>query len=359
MNKTLRQFLDSLTDWVWEMDVNGIHTYSNDAVEEILGYKPEELIGRHVSMFWPVESATPEHVKIFNRELKDGEAWQHYRGRFRHKDGQLKILESSGEPLFDGDGKLVGFRGIDRDIEQTLKYEQELEDSRQEYQELSEKLAWENEFKTLLLDIISHDILNPMNVISGFSEMLSEEQPGNEKIAAIHSSSHRLMGVIANAHALTQISLGESVELTPTRLEPLILQATTEFEAILHSKNIALVMNIPEDIIVPANPILVEVFKNYISNALKYAQGTQVLTICAKVEENHILVEVQDEGATLATEVQVKIFERGVQLNKQHGGGGLGLAIVRRIARAHGATVGVRALQPRGNAFFLRLPQSG
>ncbi len=128
-NTELRRFLNSLTDWVWEMDVNGIHTYSNDAVKTILGYEASELIGRHVSMFWPQEFATPEKIEMFNVDLKEGVPWQHFRGRFRHKNGEMKILESSAEPLYDEQGELIGFRGIDRDIEETIQHEQELEKS--------------------------------------------------------------------------------------------------------------------------------------------------------------------------------------------------------------------------------------
>ncbi|MBC8375065.1 MAG: PAS domain S-box protein [FCB group bacterium] len=207
VNTELRRFLDSLTDWVWEMDVNGIHTYSNNAVQTILGYEARELIGRHVSMFWPIELATPEKIDTFNTELKDGVPWQHFRGRFRHKNGDLKILESSGEPLFDEGGKLIGFRGVDRDIEQSILHEEALQKSNDKYKDLAEKLEWENEFKSLLLDIINHDIMNPVNAIYGISDMLRDESPENKMIQTINSSSLRLIEVISNARALTQISM--------------------------------------------------------------------------------------------------------------------------------------------------------
>lgn len=358
MNKTLRQFLDSLTDWVWEMDVNGVHTYTNNAVSGLLGYEPDELIGKHVSMFWPTGEATAERVAEFNLELKDGEAWHNFRGRFRHKDGRLVILESSGEPLYDAAGKVVGFRGVDRDISQTLAFENELEVSKQKYKELSEKLDWENNFKTVLLDLISHDILNPANVISGFSEMLQDEFPDHEMIQIINSSSHRLMEVIANARALTQISLEKPIETSPENLMRLLKAVVDEYDTSVKAGGITVKIQVDDALTVQVNPIISEVFKNYISNALKYADGTKTLTITAHSEQNSTKLEFCDEGEPLEEAVRQKIFDRGVQIKKNRGGDGLGLAIVQRIATAHGAEVGVRPIRPKGNAFYIHFPNA-
>jgi PAS domain S-box-containing protein len=350
----LRRFLNSLTDWVWEMDVNGIHTYSNDAVKTILGYEAEELIGRHVSMFWPEEHASPEAIEKFNIELKDGVPWRQFRGRFRHKNGEMKILESSAELLLDDQGELIGFRGVDRDIEQSIKHEKALEKSNEKYREVAEKLEWENNFKTLLLDTINHDILNPVNAIHGISDMLLTELPDNKKIQAINASSLRLIAVISNARALTQISMNEKIDLTELNLSKIVHSAKSEFENAFAGKGITTKVLIAADLTINANPIIIEVFKNYLSNALKYAEKSKQVSIVAIVEDESIMVEVKDEGKTLGPDVRMKIFERGVQLDRSQSGDGIGLAIVKRIAQAHNAEVGVRPRLLRGNAFYIK-----
>lgn len=355
-NSELRRFLDSLSDWVWEMDVNGIHTYSNKAVESILGYKSEALIGRHVSMFWPPENATSHKIEKFNTELKDGASWYHFRARFRHKNGQLKILESSGEPLFNEAGGLIGFRGVDRDISMTLENEKELEDSRERFKALSEKLAWENNFKALLLDIINHDIMNPVNVIYGYADILKDQLPENKMIQSISISSRRLIEVIENARALTQITMGESLTLEPISLFRIIDVALAEYRRHADQKGIKLEVSIPEDMSIRANPVIVEVFKNYLNNVMKYAGESERVKIQAQSVDGFITVEIKDEGETLPEEVRQSIFQRGVQLNNTEGSG-MGLAIVQRIAEAHGALVGVRPRPRGGNSFFIQFPE--
>jgi len=353
----LRRFLNSLTDWVWEMDVHGIHTYSNNAVETILGYKAEELIGRHVSMFWPEKLATAEKIEQFNTELKDGIPWQHFRGQFRHKNGDLKILESSGEPLFDEHGLLIGFRGMDRDIAISLKHEQELEESREQYKILSEQLDWENNFKALLLDIINHDIMNPISVITGLSDILKDKLPENEMVQTINTSSRRLIEVMSNARALTQISLQDSIDRRELKLSQIIRSVLQEFEKVFLEKSIDIEVSIPEDMHIHANPVVVEVFNNYISNVLKHAVDSHLVKITAENTAEFTIVEVKDQGQTLPEDVRSAVFARGVQLDQARTGGGLGLAIVKRIAQAHGAEVGVRPRASGGNSFYIKFPR--
>lgn len=358
MHENLKEFLDTLSDWVWEMDVNGIHTYSNAAIIKILGYTPEEIVGMHVTEIWPPETVTEESVVKFNRELKDGVPWKAYRSSFRHKDGSKLVLESSGMPLFDKNKRLIGYRGVDRDIHETLRKEEELVASRLKYQELSEKYEWENNFKTLLLDIIAHDILNPVNIISGLSEQMANEAPDDERLQLILRSGQRLASVIQNAATLAKISNGEEIYKVPMDLAKLLADTVGDFRHQLERENIALDYNIPESCTILANPIIDEIFKNYLSNAQKYASGSKRIGINVRLDAGDVLCEITDQGETISEDNRQRIFERGVRLNNSYSGSGLGLAIVKQIAAAHNAEVGVRPNSPSGNVFFLKIKQA-
>jgi PAS domain S-box-containing protein len=117
-----RAIVESSQDWVWENDVELRNTYSNRAIDEILGYRPDELAGRaatelmHEEDRHEVESRMP--CLITERR-----GWRRWRLRWRHRDGRWKVLESSAMPLLDEAGRLVGFRGIDHDITERLNQE--------------------------------------------------------------------------------------------------------------------------------------------------------------------------------------------------------------------------------------------
>ncbi|MBC8525746.1 MAG: PAS domain S-box protein [Candidatus Cloacimonetes bacterium] len=109
-------FVRSLTDWVWEIDMNGVHTYSNPAVESILGYKVDEVVGHHITELWLDNAKTPKILKLLKNTLDSGTGWKNFLGKFKHKNGSIIIMESTAIPIFNSENKLIGYRGIDHDI---------------------------------------------------------------------------------------------------------------------------------------------------------------------------------------------------------------------------------------------------
>ena len=119
-------FVTSMKDWVWEMDLNGIHTYSNPAVESILGYKVEDVVEHHISELWLENNKTPKYLKSLKKTLSLGKSWKNFAGRFKHKNGSLVYTESTAIPIYNSDNELIGYRGLDHDITKRKKAENEL-----------------------------------------------------------------------------------------------------------------------------------------------------------------------------------------------------------------------------------------
>ena len=102
-------------EWLWEQDPSGFFTYCSEAVSDILGYRAEEVVGHHYQEFmtdadrarWARVLPPPNRVTVpFHRIIN------HY----RHRDGHEVYTESSGTPIRDKDGKIIRWRGVDRDI---------------------------------------------------------------------------------------------------------------------------------------------------------------------------------------------------------------------------------------------------
>ena len=102
-------------EWLWEQDEAGFFTYSSEAVYDILGFQPHELIGRHYQ-----ELMTEADRRIWARSLPPASRVQlpfhRLTNHYLHRDGHEVFTESSGTPLFDERGKVVRWRGVDRDI---------------------------------------------------------------------------------------------------------------------------------------------------------------------------------------------------------------------------------------------------
>lgn len=124
-----RQVAEMTGEWIWEQDPEGHYIYSSSAVKDILGYEPEEIIGKHY-----LELFTPEEQALWKAEAEasgdiDGMQKRFFRitNHYYHKkDGHEVYTESTGKPIFDAQGTLIKWRGVDHDITRRKCYEDAL-----------------------------------------------------------------------------------------------------------------------------------------------------------------------------------------------------------------------------------------
>lgn len=138
--KRFRDIAFSSSDWIWEVDENGRYTYISENVIDVLGYKPEELIGKTPFDIMPEEGI--EKIKeIFSKiaaqkdNIVDLVNWN------VHKNGQSVCLLTNGVPIMDDGGNLLGYRGVDKNITERERAEQLLRQSEEKYRSLVENIS--------------------------------------------------------------------------------------------------------------------------------------------------------------------------------------------------------------------------
>ncbi|MDO9510622.1 MAG: PAS domain S-box protein [Bacteroidales bacterium] len=117
---------ESAEEWVWEVDAEGLYTYSSNVVEKILGYKAEEIVGKkYFYDFFPDDVRTQlkdEAFKVFHQK----QVFKDFENANVHKNGQTVILKTSGSPILDEQGDLKGYRGVDSNVTEAILAENEL-----------------------------------------------------------------------------------------------------------------------------------------------------------------------------------------------------------------------------------------
>ena len=117
--------IETVNDWIWEVDADGVYTYVSPKVRDMLGYEPEEVLGKT-----PFDLMAPEEVrrvgKIFGQIAARQEPFSAMENTNLHKDGHSVVIETSGVPFFDADGAFLGYRGVDRDITERKQAEEAL-----------------------------------------------------------------------------------------------------------------------------------------------------------------------------------------------------------------------------------------
>ena len=127
-----RHLVDSSNDWVWEANADGVYTYAGPQCREILGYEPSELIGKKRFDLMPPEEAR-RVAAIFDAITAERKVFRGLENTNLRKDGRLVVLETNGSPVIDNQGRLLGYRGMDRDITDRKQAENVVRESEQRF----------------------------------------------------------------------------------------------------------------------------------------------------------------------------------------------------------------------------------
>ena len=134
-----RDLVESSHDWVWEVDSEGVYTVAGPQCRNILGYDPEEIIGKK-----PIDLMPPEEARrvglAFGQIAAQRQAFRALENTYLHKDGRFVVLETNGVPIFNEQSNFRGYRGMDRDITKRKQSENELWESERKYRQLYESM---------------------------------------------------------------------------------------------------------------------------------------------------------------------------------------------------------------------------
>ena len=111
-----KQVAETAGEWIWEIDADGLYTYTNPVVEKILGYQPKEIVGKKYFYNLFPENLREELKAAAFQASANREAIKKYIHTKMHKNGSLVLMETSGLPSMDKNGNLLGYRGVDTDI---------------------------------------------------------------------------------------------------------------------------------------------------------------------------------------------------------------------------------------------------
>jgi two-component system, sensor histidine kinase and response regulator len=136
-----KQIAEAAGEFIWEVDATGLYTYVNRISESLLGYSAEEILGKkHFYDFF--EPGVKEELKLIALEaFSQKETFRDFENPNQHKDGHIVILSTTGMPILDPDGNLLGYRGVDTDITERKRAEEALRESEKKFRNLYSNMA--------------------------------------------------------------------------------------------------------------------------------------------------------------------------------------------------------------------------
>jgi PAS domain S-box-containing protein len=341
-------------DPVFVSDLQGKILQANDAVSELLGFRPDEVIEQSLSRF-----ISPEETREFTAALREVVA----KGVTR--DARLNPRTATGETvpttlnasaLRDPDGRVIGAIGILRDM-------RELDKARE-----AAEIA--NRAKSQFLANMSHELRTPLNAIILYTELLRDEATDRglddflPDLKKIHGAAKHLLALINDVLDLSRIESGK-LELHPETfdVETLVRDVVTTIEPLAQKNANALEVECPVGIgMMHADPTKVrQSLFNLLSNACKFTEGGTVrLEVGRDGPGDWFVFRVIDTGIGMTPDHLGKLFKPFSQVDpsatRRFGGSGLGLAITRHFCQAMGGDIEVQSKPGVGSTFTIRLP---
>ncbi len=342
-----RTLVETMNESVVALDGDGRITYANSKAGELFGLGVNDLIGTPITDYCGEECSwqfmqgihQPQEVPItIETRLSD-------------INGNMKDVLVNISPIFDANGEISGTIATLSDITQLKETESKL-------REYARKLKQNSELKDLFIDILHHDLLNYASIIKGYAELSHRDRLNPEVIKIINRNAEKIIEVIENATKFSKLASMDRIKKVELDITGVINEVIEEFKPMLSEAGMTVENRMKTELPVMANPIIKEIFWNFLSNAIKYAEGGKKVLIYAEDVGDCWKINFADFGPGIPEEQKAAVFDRFSRGGKGDvKGSGLGLAIAKRVAELHGGKVGVVDNKPKGSIFWVKLPK--
>ncbi len=369
--KRYSDLVDSVHDLIWETGPDFCFTFVSERIKDMLGYRPEEIIGELWDNILLSPVALPsKRQDAFMENLAAKKPYSQHIQTLLHKDGNKVIVESSATPVFDKHRRFLGYRGVSRDITQRRQAEEE-------QKKLQAQLLQAQKMDTVgrLAGGIAHDFNNMLTVICSYVEMtlddLGDKHPLYKRLFEVHLAAQHSADLTRQllAFARKQVIAPRILDLNTT------IEGTLKMLHRLIGENIRLAWDPGPDLwkIEMDATQIGQLLANLVVNARDAIDGTGTISIatanttldptdCTVNPEltpgNFVQIRVSDDGSGIDRETLTQIFEPFFTTKAEGKGTGLGLATVYGVVKQNEGVIEVASEPGQGTTFTIYLPQA-
>ena len=355
----LRTLMDSLPDLIYIKDADGRFVTVNRAMLNLWGISNvDRVVGKTPFRFAP-EDLAATYVAEDQEVLQQGRPIVDREEKVIGCNGETLVYSTTKVPLRDPDGQVTGLVGIDRNITNRKRNEEELRQSRRDAEAA-------NQAKSEFLANMSHEIRTPMNAIIGMTELVLETKltpSQREYLSIVQDSGDALLTLLNDILDFSKIEAGKMVlSHSIFGLRDSLGDAARSLALRAHAKGLELAYRIGPD--VPEYfhgdvGRLRQVFVNLIGNAIKFTEQGEIVADVQCLSRTdtsaRLSMSVRDTGVGIPADKQRTVFGKFEQADgsttRRYGGTGLGLAISKRLVELMDGHIEVQSDPGEGSTF--------
>ena len=348
--------LNKIGDPVFVKDEQSRLLIVNDAFRDIFGLKRENIIGKTLAEHVPLEEQE-SFLKIDKQVLKDG-IENINDETLTISGGETRIISTKKSRFIDTEGKKY-LIGVIHDITERKKAEDSLKESEKQLKEL-------NATKDKLFSIIAHDLRSPFNNIIGLTELLIDKsidfEESKKHIKILNSSAKTTLVLLDNLLNWAKSQTGQlNYNPEKTLLSNIILETIAINKLHAQTKNITLNYFSSDEMKVYADEnMLRTVFRNLISNAIKFTNIDGNINVLTILKHDHVEITVSDDGIGMNEEKRnalFKIISNTTTLGTANeNGSGLGLVLCKEFVKKNGGEIWAESEEEKGSNFKFTVP---
>ena len=361
-----RSLIESIVDALITTDPDGLISDVNAQTERLTGRSRKQLIGTPFKDYFTEPLRAQDCIaqvlslkKVINYELTA-----------RALDQRNTVVSCNATPFYDRDRQLRGVIAAARDVTESKRLGQALQETNHALQDAKVTAETANQAKSDFLSSMSHELRSPLNAILGFAQLLDSSPPlptpaQKDSIDQILQAGWYLLELINEILDLSLIESGKlSLSPEPMALAEVLADCQAMVEPHARQRGIHLQFTSPpQPLLVKADRTRVkQIFVNLLSNAIKYNRQDGVIEVsCALVAEHRVRISVRDSGLGLSPDKLAQLFQPFNRLGQEGGveeGTGIGLVVSKRLVELMGGSIVAASQEGVGSVFSVELPAS-
>lgn len=359
--RLLVAIVESSADAIFSKDLNGMVTSWNRGAEQIFGFSAQEMIGHSISAIAPPDRQD-EIPRIMER-IRRGERIEYFETVRRTKAGELLNVSVTISPLRDPLGRITGASIISRDVTDRVRAAERLAKLNADLQRTNETLVLTNQDLERFAFIASHDLQEPLRMITAYSQLLIKSYSGKFDsdasmfVGFIVDGTKRMRELLADLLEYTEIRAGKEDPPQVVDLNLVIEDVRQDLKAAIDESH-AVVTSDRLPSLRAQRAHFQPLFQNLIGNAIKYRSACPPrIHVSVGTVDGQLRFAVSDNGMGIEPEYHNQIFGLFKRLHgKKIPGTGVGLAICQRIVERYGGRIWVESQLGQGAAFVFTLP---